>query len=74
MPDKACEYMRGGIPNHAMPMEVHFCADGRRDKCPYLVFVDVDTDYVTFKQEFCGFMFRKNGGTVTKAPPEEDEG
>jgi hypothetical protein len=67
MPNKACEHMRGGIPNHAMPAEVHICADGRKEECPYSVVVETDTDYVSFRQCFCGYMFRK-------APTGEDEG
>ena len=59
MDKRICEHLVKDIPTHAVPIEFRMCADARKDQCPYLVPIEIDTDYVSFKQYFCGWEMRK---------------
>ena len=41
------------------PLKLKVCCDSRKDKCPYAMFVSIDTDYMNVAQCFCGWAMRK---------------
>ena len=59
---KVCEYMRDGFPYHSIPVKLQICADVRKDDCKYHVPIIIDTQYVSFRQCFCGYQFRRDWG------------
>ena len=44
---------------HSSPMEVRICMDSRRMNCPYFMKITINTEFVSFEQEICGYTFRK---------------
>jgi hypothetical protein len=50
---------KDGIPKNTVPIILRLCADARSVDCPYTVEIKVDTEFVNFKQIFCGYMYKK---------------
>jgi hypothetical protein len=59
MPDKACEFMIDGHPAHSRALELRICSDSRREDCKYWVYYCLNNDFISLKQDFCGYQFRK---------------
>ena len=53
------EFNREVIPKNTIPIQLHLCADSRSSECPYVVEIKIDTKYISFKQKFCGYKYKK---------------
>ena len=42
-----------------IPIEMKLCCDSRGPDCNYCVKITIDTEFLAFKQCFCGWNFRK---------------
>ena len=60
MENRMCEDIIDDFPNHSIPIELRICADARKDQCPYCIVINIDNAYISFKQCFCGYQFRKD--------------
>ena len=61
---KACNDERYGNgednpPTNSIPMTIRICADSRRENCPYLITMEINTEFITLLQFRCGYDIRK---------------
>ena len=54
------EFNKKGVPNNTIPVQLHLCADSRSSECPYVVEIKIDTEWISFKQKFCGYKYKKD--------------
>jgi hypothetical protein len=47
------------LPCNSMKLTTYICCDARKEECPYYVRIIIDTPYLSFDQNICGYNFRK---------------
>jgi len=50
---------KNGLPKNTVPISLRLCADSRSYECIYVVPIEINTEYVNFRQRFCGYEYKK---------------
>jgi len=48
-----------GYPKNTSPVQFYVCRDSRRDSCSYALFINAETEQLSFSQTLCLYDLRK---------------